>query len=334
MNPSKQDRYRGCIVGQCLADAVGLLVEGQLASACQMYLETISPAWEGPAEVGFRLGQYSDDSQLARELMISFVEQQGFDPADYARRIADLFAQGLVVGKGIATDEAARRLNRGVPWQEAGAEISRAGNGTAMRAAPVGLFYPHDVDSLVRVAHEQGYITHHDPRCSAGSIAIAAAVALVITGRFDAPDAFCASIADLMSPYHMVFSSLVRQLPEWVSMPPEDAVERISQAGVEPGYMTGWPGISPFVIPSVLWSLYAFLRHPEDYRAAVETAIMPGGDVDTTGAMTGAISGAYLGINAIPPHLASLVNDDGIWGYDELVKLADQCRELSEQDNA
>jgi ADP-ribosylglycohydrolase len=44
----------------------------------------------------------------------------------------------------------------------------------------------------------------------------------------------------------------------------------------------------------VLWSLYSFLRSPEDYWETVCTAIAVGGDVDTTAAMAGAVSGAYL----------------------------------------
>jgi len=57
----------------------------------------------------------------------------------------------------------------------------------------------------------------------------------------------------------------------------------------------------------------------------VSTAIQVGGDVDTTAAMTGAISGAYLGLEALPRHLVARVNDHGAWGFDELVRLADHC---------
>jgi ADP-ribosylglycohydrolase len=71
-----------------------------------------------------------------------------------------------------------------------------------------------------------------------------------------------------------------------------------------------------------LWSLYAFLRSPEDYWETVCTAIAVGGDVDTTAAMAGAISGAYLGLEAIPAHLVRRLTDRGTWGFDELVELA------------
>jgi ADP-ribosylglycohydrolase len=86
-----------------------------------------------------------------------------------------------------------------------------------------------------------------------------------------------------------------------------------------------WKWISPFVIPSVLWSLYSFLRTPEDYWETVCTAIVAGGDVDTTAAMAGAISGAHLGLQRLPRELAQQLNDGGRWGLDELVDLANRC---------
>jgi ADP-ribosylglycohydrolase len=78
----------------------------------------------------------------------------------------------------------------------------------------------------------------------------------------------------------------------------------------------------------VLWSLYSFLKSPEDYQGTISTAIAVGGDVDTTAAMAGAVSGAYLGLGAVPPNLAECLTDQGSWGFDELKRLADECYRL------
>jgi poly(ADP-ribose) glycohydrolase ARH3 len=51
---------------------------------------------------------------------------------------------------------------------------------------------------------------------------------------------------------------------------------------------------------SVPAAIYSFLSHPNSYEDSVVYAISLGGDTDTIGAMTGAISGAYLGIESIP----------------------------------
>ncbi|MFQ5845379.1 MAG: carboxypeptidase regulatory-like domain-containing protein, partial [Planctomycetota bacterium] len=42
-------------------------------------------------------------------------------------------------------------------------------------------------------------------------------------------------------------------------------------------------------IPSVLISLYAHLRHPDDFSAALATAFRAGGDINSTGAITGVV---------------------------------------------
>ena len=53
-------------------------------------------------------------------------------------------------------------------------------------------------------------------------------------------------------------------------------------------------------LESVPTAIYCFLTHPRSYEAAVIYAVSLGGDTDTIAAMTGAISGAYLGVEAIP----------------------------------
>jgi hypothetical protein len=80
-------------------------------------------------------------------------------------------------------------------------------------------------------------------------------------------------------------------LPTSLHQPPARAVDWIGRVGLQPDYTDFWNGISPFVTSSVLWSLYSFLRSPDDYWEAICTAIAVGGDVDTTAAMTGAIAG-------------------------------------------
>ena len=132
----------------------------------------------------------------------------------------------------------------------------------------------------------------------------------------------------MMAPYHAGFADLVKKLSGWIDLSPEKAVGFIADAGLTEKPVHNWPGISPYVIPSVLWSLYSFLKYPDSYRDAVSLSIQVGGDVDTTGAMTGAISGACLGLEALPRHLAEQVNDNSTWDFDELIKLSNRAFDL------
>jgi ADP-ribosylglycohydrolase len=327
----KADQFAGSIIGQCLGDAVGFPVEGQPRAVCARYAE-IELDRQNPAPLGrtpFRFGQYTDDSQLARELMASLVEKGRFDPADYAERIALIFARDLVVGRGRATTDAAGRLARGVPWTESGTPPPSAGNGSAMRAAPIGLFFWDDAQQRVAAAGDQGRITHADPRCSAGAAAIAGATALALRPGSVDPDRFLEALAPEAAAWDPAFETHLGRLRAAIALDPEQAAPLIATLGMDPALADGWEGISPFVVGSVLWSLYAFLRSPDDYWGAIRTAIAAGGDVDTTAAMTGAISGARLGLQALPLPLAHRLNDQGTWPFGELVSLAHRLHRIA-----
>jgi ADP-ribosylglycohydrolase len=67
-------QFQGCLVGQALGDALGFVVEGQPPTFCRRYVEERlgSERVLGLGRGSFPLGQYSDDTQLARELMQSY----------------------------------------------------------------------------------------------------------------------------------------------------------------------------------------------------------------------------------------------------------------------
>lgn len=315
-----RDRFRGCLIGQALGDAVGFAVEGQPAQICVQQVQALR-AGRPLGRAPFEFGQYTDDTQLARELALSLVECEGFDPEDHARRLAAMFTEHRIVGRGRATENAALRLAKGVPWDQAGEPAPQAGNGSAMRAAPVGLWCHAAPAELVRIAVDQGRTTHQDPRACAGAVAIAGAVALALRDGLDVR-AFCSELAGLVGGVERTFGEAVAELPEQVARDPVLALGVLRQRGKD--FEDRWPGISPFVVGSVLWSLYCFLREPDDVVAALALAIGVGGDVDTTGAMTGAIVGARVGLAALPRRLWRALDDQGTWGHRPLVKLADR----------
>jgi poly(ADP-ribose) glycohydrolase ARH3 len=59
-------------------------------------------------------------------------------------------------------------------------------------------------------------------------------------------------------------------------------------------------GQSVAVHESMPFALYAFLRYPHSFEACLYCAVLNGGDRDTLGAMACAVSGSYLGLEAIP----------------------------------
>lgn len=319
------DHFIGCLLGQALGDALGFPVEGYNTFECTKYVNDYLKKGKAGHIVAtpFPFGQYTDDTQLARELMISLVECHGFVPENFAERIVTLFSSGQVIGHGKSTLMAVENLMNGITWEKSGASVGNASNGSAMRAAPMGLFYHNDPEELVTMAVRQSFITHQDSRCAAGSVAIAMGVALLISEQFEL-GTFLDRLTETVQPLYPYKYNLGQGFQFlkniWLDLSFEEALQAIQQYGNNQA--NEWVGISPFVTSSVLWSFYSFLKSPDNYWEAICTAIKCGGDVDTTAAMTGALSGAYLGQNQLPLDLLEQLTDQEHWGIDELSELA------------
>ena len=130
-------------------------------------------AWLG----GGPVGTVTDDTQLTLWLAESILATTGrgveagttgmwdrvIDPHDLSER----FTRERIRGIGQATKEFVANVCRlGRPWYEAG--VPSAGNGTAMRAAPVGFVHLGDPYWIYRDPLLQSVVTHRD------SMAIAA----------------------------------------------------------------------------------------------------------------------------------------------------------------
>lgn len=265
------------------------------------------------AEVeGYPRGQYTDDTQLTLATVESIVGRDRLDPADIALAIATLWKNHSVVGPGGSCTFAANAFLKTGDWTTCGAPVGQAGNGTAMRTAAVGLYFLRDPEQLSSDVALVSRITHHDPRSVAGGVAIAKAAQWLATTEVINEVEFCEAIAGAMLPFDAAFAALVEQLPIRLGEDRDTAIHAIAWAG-SPKPEFSRPIITPFVVPTVLASLWIVLRNPNSWADAVAEAIHLGGDVDTLGAIVGALMGARLGIESIPKHLTeSVLNSEKI----------------------
>ena len=325
--PSLADRLAGSLLGLALGDALGFVVEAAPAEVAFAYArdELGGPGMGKRAHRDFPFGQYSDDTQLARALLLGVRDAGRWDPFAFAARVVELFASGRAVGAGPGSRGAAERLSAGVRWQESGAPPPYAGNGGAMRVAPLGGLLAHDLSALAEAAAAQCRVTHGDPRCAGGAVAVAAAAALA--GRPGALDraGLVRQLSSMVAAVDGEMAGVVRAVEAWLELSPPEARECLQQAGLDPGEGAPWRGISTHVAPSVAWSLYAALRTPDDYWTAVRTAIEAGGDTDSMAAMAGGIVGARVGRAGLPDALLPKLTDRGEWPADALEALARDC---------
>ena len=300
-----QSRFLGAIVGCAVGDALGAPFEGWPGEAIQKVRDLTAHF----------TGQYTDDTQLTLALTESIIERGGVDPADVAARFLSTYHKGII-GIGRSTMRAMKRLEKGLSWRDSGDEVGNAGNGCAMRASPIGLWDFDAPDRLVEDAVNTSIITHKDSRAAAGAVAVASAVAYLASGeRLEVPE-FLEVIGHRTGQINNELEGFIFKIPEWLKADEGTALQEMLRAGWEsrelqaPGRKLD--GCTPFVIPTVLVSLYSFLKSPGDFMGSLIRAVRVGGDVDTLGAITGAISGTYNGIEGIPTHLVNHLKDSGM----------------------
>ena len=277
-----ESKFLGGMVGSALGDAIGEL------------------AFRGLDEVAMRseiarsdVLRYTDDTAMAIGLAESITQVGRLDPqhlGDTFRRNFNRepwrgYAAGpptifqLVDRQGMSYSQAARSLFGGQ---------GSFGNGAAMRITPAGLFF-HDAPDLYEQARASASVTHAHPIGVDGAAVLATAIAQAVTLDPRQPfplESFCQSLVDCArTPEIRDKMVLVRTLMA-DGLPPAEAARHLGQ--------------SVAVHESMPFAVYAFLCHPEAFEACLFCAILHGGDRDTLGAMACAISGAYLGIEAIP----------------------------------
>jgi poly(ADP-ribose) glycohydrolase ARH3 len=180
------------------------------------------------------------------------------------------------------------------------------GNGAAMRVAPVGLFFHHDLEQVWEQARRSALPTHVHPLGIEGAQLLATAVALCVRSDDFDRDAF--------------FQGLLGRCQT------DQFQGRMELAASTRSPDELWSlGNGIAALESVATAITCFALSPDDYGTAVGRAILLGGDTDTIAAMTGALSGAFLGLPAVPAHLLQLLEDDpGYKGRSYIRQLSDQ----------
>lgn len=186
------------------------------------------------------------------------------------------------------------------------------GCGGVMRVAPVGLFYSRS--QAFQMGAEVAAITHGHPSGYLAAGALASIIAAIVDGQKLKQSIF--SAIDELKEYEN-HSECVNALSNAVQLSESDvnshdAIHSLGQ---------GWVAEEALAI-----SVYCALKYSGDFRAALIAAVNHDGDSDSTGAITGNILGAYLGIEAIPDlwikqvELSGLIleiADDLITGYED-----------------
>lgn len=273
------DRIKGSLLGLALGDAFGAPHEGGMLERA---------LW---ALVGTRKGKrrWTDDTQMTLDVIESLVEHERVDQDDLARRFARSYRWSRGYGPGAA--KVLKRIRRGHSWESAGRSFYRDGsygNGGAMRAPAVGLFFAAGSDNeIVAASSAVAEVTHAHPlgREGARLIALATALSLNDTSSEEIIERLCRKAE---SPE---FSTRLQKAGDWL------------QAGgtAAPRTAAAELGNGMAAVESCVTAVYAALAfRSRDFDDLLEFAISLRGDVDTLAAMAGAVWGAGRGLDALP----------------------------------
>ena len=224
------------------------------------------------------------------------IEHHDFNPYDLSARYVDWIKSGRARGYGTTTWLAVQNLESGKHWSESGISGSM-GNGTAMRAAPFGVYFRDDISHLVNVCKIDSAITHASEEAEAGSIAIAVATALTLNTNEIIIDDFLNTICKYLpdSKVKIKISQLNILLHEEIT--PQQALRIL--------------GTKADVRETVPAALYCFLKF-STYHDAILAAIKAGGDTDTTAAIAGSVCGAHFSLKEI---------DESFYAVEDFAKL-------------
>ena len=277
-----KSKFLGAFLGTAIGDALGAPFEG--------YPEVDAEEIEAVADSQEVL-TYTDDTHMMIGIAESLLKNQGFDGKDMALTFVRNYELEPWRGYGPGPPHIFRLVRASVAWDEAALRLYHGGsygNGSAMRAAPVGVFYHDNPARLREVAYQSSQITHAHQLGKEGAALQAYAVALATNLEPSSPfdrGAFLAKLINFVS--EGIYREKLNKMEALLRQ--SDKTKVVLELG---------NGIEAF--NSVPAAIYSFLSQPHSFAQAVFLAISLGGDTDTIGAMTGAISGAYLGFDAIP----------------------------------
>ena len=258
------DRARATLLGGAVGDALGATVEfmkpAQIRERFGVHREIVGGGW-----LKLSPGQVTDDTEMTLCVARGIAHGGRWDLGE----IADRFARWLS-GKPLDVGATCRRgIERYIEHGrlESPPNEMAAGNGAAMRVAPVALYTLGDEELLTRLAVEQARITHHHPLS----------------------DAACVSVGKMIQ----------RGL---LGAPPHDLrAEAEGLAGRHPEFrFEGFDGESSGYVPDTLRTVLDAFFSTDDFEECVVKTVNRGGDADTTGSIAGAIAGARYGLAAIP----------------------------------
>jgi ADP-ribosyl-[dinitrogen reductase] hydrolase len=278
------DRFRGCLLGLAVGDALGTTLEFEPPGTFEPIRDIV-----GGGPFGLKPGEWTDDTSMALCLAESLIEKRAFDPTDQLERYLRWRDEGYCSPTGRCFDigntvaSALRRFEITREPYPGSADTGSAGNGSIMRLAPVVMFYASSPRKAIDFAAASSRTTHRAREAVDACRYMGSLIVGLLNGQ--AKD-------EVLARGYEAVPGL------WDHEPLAPTVARIRRGSFRermPPQIRG----GGHVIASLEAALWAFSISSSFAEGAL-AAVNLGDDADTTGAVYGQIAGAAYGLSGIP----------------------------------
>lgn len=316
------DKYRGCLIGGAAGDALGYAVEfldeatifnrygengiteyelidgiAEISDDTQMTLFTANGLLLGTTRGMTRgiMGSYPSYIALCyKDWLRSQYEKYPLNeesPYSWLINIPELFSRRAPGNTCLIAIENGANGTIDEPINQS------KGCGGVMRVAPIGLYFEttrRTIDEIDMIGAEVAAITHgHE----LGYIPAAGLVHIIQLLSHNEDISLLDAVIDMKATLQRLFSNrkhLAEQIgliDKAIALSKEDVddLDAIRQLG------QGWVAEETLAI-----AVYCSLKYSDDFDKALIASVNHSGDSDSTGAVTGNILGAYLGLKGIP----------------------------------
>jgi ADP-ribosylglycohydrolase len=233
----------------------------------------------------------TDDTQLTIATCEAIVAARAVDPETIAQHLLRWFRAGRIRGIGASTFAALSQLDAGGHWASVGASGEHsAGNGAAMRIAPIAFLLDPDEANDCRTIRDVCRITHRNDESYVGALMILRAIRHVVDGN---------ALNDGFLPF------LIGVLPD---SRVRGRLINIRDSSMSLAEYAARFGSSGYVVDSVPLALLAAIRSTV-FLETIEQIVNCGGDTDTIGSIYGHIYGAAFGTQGLPMEIANRIDE-------------------------
>ena len=278
------DRFKGCLYGQAIGDALGLGTEGMtdedMAWKYPHGLQHYSQIFQDRHRKRWKIGDWTDDTDMMLCIAHAVIEDNGVNFTNIARHFK-AWAGGVPMGIGENTYNVLNvadyvdkpfEVSRMV-WKMSG--FQSAANGGVMRTSVVGLFPSYVTECAENICK----LTHYDPRCVGSCVIVSNLIHALIYG------------SKIPNYQDMIDTAMEydERIADYIDLAWDEAdISRLMD--------DDHTGYTLVTLSVALWAYW----HTTSFEEGLLAVVNAGGDADTNAAVACAILGAKFGFSSIP----------------------------------